>query len=152
VRSVQPADASGIAAIDQSHGGVSGIDWWTEVTRRHTRKDGRPTARVGLVAVERAMDDEVVGYLLGQVRAFEFGSEACGWIYAVGVHKKALRQSIASQLFEEARRRFSDLGVQLVRTMVKRDDVAVLSFFRSQGFFAGPYVEMESPLPVAETR
>jgi hypothetical protein len=47
---------------------------------------------------------------------------------------------------EEARRRFRRAGVDTVRTMVRRDDVPVLSFFRSSGFVGGRFVEMEADL------
>jgi ribosomal protein S18 acetylase RimI-like enzyme len=60
-----------------------------------------------------------------------------------------LREGIAARLFEEACRRFARQGIGLVRTMVRRDDVGVLTFFRNQGFVAGPYVELELSIPEA---
>ncbi len=42
------------------------------------------------------------GYLLGEVRAFEFGSEPCGWIFAVGVDPNSERRGVASRLLAEA--------------------------------------------------
>jgi hypothetical protein len=36
--------------------------------------------------------------------------------------------------------------VARVRTMVRRADVPVLSFFRSNGFFAGSFVQLELDL------
>lgn len=45
--------------------------------------------------------------------------------------------------------RFRDLGVSRVRTMVRRNDVPVLSFFRSSRFVGGPYVQLERDLDAA---
>ena len=55
-------------------------------------------------------------------------------------------------LCEEAEHRFSAMGIDLVRTMVRRNDIPVLSLFRSMGFVAGPFTEMEKALPVAARR
>jgi ribosomal protein S18 acetylase RimI-like enzyme len=49
-------------------------------------------------------------------------------------------------LSETAIERFGDMGVELVRTMVRRNDVPMLSFFRSQGFAGGPFSELERPV------
>jgi len=143
IRNVRKADAAAITAIDAAHTGESKAGWWEEVLRRHARRSGAPD-RVGLAAVDP--EGEVAGYLLGQVRAFEFGSEPCGWIFAVGVHPDRLRSGVATALFREARERFAARGVRLVRTMVRKDDVPVLTFFRGRGFAGGPYVELELEL------
>ena len=37
-------------------------------------------------------------------------------------------------------------GADSVRTMVGRDDQLNMSFFRSQGMMAGPFIELEKPL------
>jgi GNAT superfamily N-acetyltransferase len=141
IRNVRRKDAGAVAAIDAAHTRALEESWWESVVGRHTRSTAE-SIRVGLVA---EVDGEVVGYLFGQIRAFEFGSEPCGWIYAVGVHPDHLRAGVATALFEAARRRFREKGARLVRTMVRRDDVPVLTFFRTQGFTGGPYVELEMP-------
>ena len=81
--------------------------------------------------------------LVGDVRAWEFGSETAGWIFAIAVDPRAERHGVGHQLVTEAGRRFAALGVKTVRTMVRRDDVPVLRFFRSARFTGGPYLELE---------
>jgi ribosomal protein S18 acetylase RimI-like enzyme len=88
----------------------------------------------------------LAGYLIGEIRAFEFGSEACGWIVAVGVDQPYLHTRVGSSLVREASARFRAAGVSRVRTMVRRNDVPVLSFFRSNGFAGGAYVQLELEL------
>jgi ribosomal protein S18 acetylase RimI-like enzyme len=143
IRDVELADAAAIVRIDTEHSGEAKPGWWEDLLARHTRRAGA-SKRVGLVAVDGELG--VVGYLLGQVRAFEFGSEPCGWIFAVGVHPERLRSGVASALFETARARFASKGIRVLRTMVRRDDVPVLTFFRGRGFAGGPYVELELTL------
>ena len=144
VRRIRKDDAAAIAAIDAARGGPAERAWWDDTVARHARTGAAGADRVGLVAVDKP-GGRVVGFLLAQVRAFEFGSEPCGWIYAVGVHPDRARGGTATRLFHEARRLLKERGVALVRTMVRRDDVPTLTFFRHCGFAAGPYVEMERP-------
>ena len=146
IRTIRNGDAAAIAAIDAAHTGVMKRAWWRKIVGRHTSRARSAGARVGLVAVDGPRS-RVVGYVLGQVRSFEFGSEPCGWIIALGVHPRMLRSGIASRLFTEACGRFAEHGIGLVRPMVRRDDVGVLTFFRNQGFVAGPFVELERSNP-----
>ncbi len=103
----------------------------------------RSAGRVGLAARQ---GDTLCGYLLGEVRAFEFGSPPCGWIFAVGVDPDQAHHGIGSALVVEARRRFAVAGVSTVRTMVGRDDIAMLAFFRANGFVAGRFTQLELDL------
>jgi ribosomal protein S18 acetylase RimI-like enzyme len=106
---------------------------------------GRPSSagRVGLAARE---GERLRGYLLGEVRAFEFGSPACGWIFAVGVDPAEAHHGVGSALVAEATERFERAGASAVRTMVRRNDVPLLSFFRSNGFVGGSFTQLELPL------
>ena len=74
----------------------------------------------------------------------------CGWIFAVGVDASWRRQGMARVLLEGALQRFEALGIPKVRTMVRRNDVPVLSFFRASGFVGGPYVQLEKDILSAE--
>ena len=146
IRVIRSGDAAAIAAIDAAHTGLLKKRWWRDVVARHAVGGRAGGPRVGLVAVDGAKGT-VVGYVMGRVRSFEFGSEPCGWIVAIGVHPRMLPGGIAARMFEEACRQFARQGIGLVRTMVRRDDVGVLTFFRNQGFVAGPYVELELSIP-----
>jgi len=108
---------------------------------------GHPHGRLGLAARD---DRHLVGYLLGEVRAFEFGSEPCGWIVAVGVEPDQAHHGIGSALVTEASRQFLRAGVSNVRTMVGRSDLPMLSFFRSNGFVGGRFTQLELDLASAE--
>ena len=53
-----------------------------------------PLARAGATWVAGDADDAVLGYLFGEVRSFEFGSQPCGWIFAVGVDDDWRRRGV----------------------------------------------------------
>ena len=139
VRALRDEDLEDVVRIDALHTGRRNADYWAGVFRDFLGSgDGR--LRIGLAADGQ---DGMVGYLLGEVRAFEFGSEACGWVFGIGVDTGRTRRRVASRLLAECCRRFRDAGVERVRTMVLRNNVPVLSFFRANGFVAGSFVQLE---------
>jgi len=142
VRDLRSDDLDEVVRIDALHTGREKRDYWSATLRRFVDRTNRK--QVGL-AVEET-EGRLAGYLLGEVRAFEFGSEACGWVFAVGVEPDRLRGHVASRLLREACRRFRTAGIETVRTMVRRNDVPVLSFFRTAGFEGGTFVQLERNL------
>jgi len=135
-----------VVRIDSLHSGASNRGYWESVFERFLDTSQRDR-RVGLAAED---DGRTIGYLLGEVRAFEFGSEPCGWIFGVGVDPDQLRTGVAGQLVDEAKRRFRTAGVSTVRTMVRRTDIPVLSFFRTHDFVGGSFTQLEADLGGAE--
>jgi len=83
------------------------------------------------------------------VRAWEFGSPPCGWVFALGVSNAHREHHVGSRLMERIFQRFKADGVTSVRTNVSRHDTLNLSFFRSLGMTAGPYVQLEMTLDEA---
>ncbi len=132
-------DLADVVRIDAIHTGAEQRPYWARLFREFLGPSpGR--ARVGLAA---EVDGELAGFLLADVRAFEFGSEPCGWILEVGVDPACARRGVASALLAEAVKRLRATGVTAVRTMVRRNDMPVLTFFRTNGFAAGPFVQLE---------
>jgi len=146
IRDLRAGDIDAITAIDARHTGAKKRDYWERTIWRFLSADDG-LGRVGLAA-ERVGEHagEVCGYLLGEVRAFEFGSEPCGWIFSVGVLPELTREGVASWLLAEATNRFERAGVSKIRTMVRRKDLPVLRFFRSSGFVGGPFSQLELDL------
>jgi ribosomal protein S18 acetylase RimI-like enzyme len=139
IRNLNAEDLAEVVRIDGLHTGGVKPDYWEATLHRFVQ--GRRRDRVGIAAEEAG--GELAGYLLGEVRAFEFGSEACGWVFAVGVDPRRLRSHVASRLLVEACQRFREAGIATVRTMVRRNDIPVLSFFRAAGFEGGSFVQLE---------
>lgn len=147
VRALRPADLEAVVALDAELTGVRKDDYWREVLARFVARRGG--LALGVAADPEAGRDaaRLDGFLVGEVRAFEFGSESCGWIFSLGVRPAASRSGVASALVEEACARFARAGVTRIRTMVTRTDVPLLSLFRSQGFVGGPFVQLELEIP-----
>lgn len=142
VRELSDAHLDDVIRIDACHSGERKPEYWRRVFE-DLLGPGPGPPRMGLAAVEGA---RLVGYLLGEVRAFEYGSEPCGWIVAAGVDPPATRRGVATVLLDEACDRFRGAGVSRVRVMVRRNDVDVQSFFRANAFVGGSFVQLERDL------
>lgn len=145
---LQPEDLRAVVRLDARLTGRRKPAYWKTVFAEFL-SPARGLVRVGLAARK---GDRLSGYLLGEVRAFEFGSQPCGWILAVGVDPGQAHHGIGSALVAEAGRRFRRARVSTVRTMVRRNDVSLLAFFRSNGFVGGTFTQLESGLPAAKGR
>jgi len=89
-------------------------------------------SRLGLGA---EIEGELVGYVLGKARTWEFGSvEPIGWIEAISVDPSLRRREIGRRLGEELLNRFSQMHITRVRTLVDWYDGELLAFFKSMGF------------------
>jgi len=139
IREAEPVDVDAVAALDARITGLAKPDYWR---RAYTRYGTRPT-RYFLVA---EVEGQVRGFVLGEERAWEFGSPPSGWVFAIGVDPEAREGGIGSRLFAAICARMKASGVKTVRTMLARDDALNMAFFRSQGMRGGPFIQLEMPL------
>lgn len=137
VRDAVESDLDAIIAIDAQISGMEKGDYWRNAYDEYQRQKDN---RFFLVAGE---GNEIVGFIMGEVRAWEFGSEPCGWVFAIGIRKESKLTGIGSKLMDNLCRYFREAGVRKVRTMTAKQDNELLSFFRSQGMMAGPYLQLE---------
>jgi hypothetical protein len=143
---IRPVRASDIPAIVSLDGQVTKIPkpgYWADLFRR-CGKSGHEQRTVFLVAecVGRP-ENPVAGFIAGEVRAWEFGSAPCGWVFALSVESTRRLCGVGEALFEAVVSEFRKTGVRKIRTMVARDARLPALFFRSQGMRAGPYVQLE---------
>lgn len=141
IRPAVNSDLLALIALDEEVTGLAKRKYWKETFARYGARRRLP--RFFLVAEHRG---RVEGFIIGEVRAWEFGEPPCGWIFTVQVRPKTRLKGIGTQLFETLCDAFRRAGVEKVRTMMARDNQLVLSFFRSQGMMAGPFIELEAAL------
>jgi len=146
VRNVRAGDLEDVAAIDLEITRLPKPGYWAEIYRRYG--SGRRQQRFFLVAEAAG---RIEGFVIGEVRDWEFGSPRCGWVFAINVRPKARLAGIGSRLLEAVCDGFRRLGVTKVRTMLARDNQLILSFFRSQGLMAAPFIPLEIDLDPAGT-
>ncbi len=141
---IRPASAKDLPAIvelDRQTTGEAKCQYWRELFSHFTHQ--KSAGRAFLVAES---DGRVVGFITGEVRAIEFGSEACGWVFALNVDPQLRVHNVGTRLFENICEIFKRAGVDKVRTMLARDNHLVLAFFRSLGMMAGPFIQLEKEI------
>jgi ribosomal protein S18 acetylase RimI-like enzyme len=138
IRTVQLADLGQIIDLDAAATGAPKAGYWQEILARYG--SGRRQQRFFLVA-ERG--GRIAGYVIGEVRDWEFGWPRVGWVFAIHVSPDARQAGIGARLLEAICEGFRRLGVTTVRTLLARDNQLVLSFFRSQGMTAAPFIPLE---------
>ena len=141
IRNAIPSDIDSIIALDEVGPREEKPAYWRGIFDHYVK--GGKKDRIFLVA---EMDGEVVGFISGEIRAWEFGSPPCGWVFALAVSPKTRGAGIGKRMFEEICRRLKQGRVSTVRTMVDRNQKIALSFFRSQGLRSGRYIELEKEI------
>jgi GNAT superfamily N-acetyltransferase len=141
VRPAQSGDIGQVIALDAAVTGIEKTDYWYEVFQRYGARGAKQ--RFFLVAEAAGA---IQGFIVGEVRDWEFGSPPCGWVFGINVRPEARLGGIGTQLLAAICDGFRRAGVTTVRTLLARDNTLVLSFFRSQGMMAAPFIPLEMDL------
>jgi GNAT superfamily N-acetyltransferase len=146
VRRVRAGDVPAVVALDERITGLAKPDYWQDVFDRYGRR--RLHERMFLVAQQRGADGggQLLGFVVGEVRAWEFGSTPCGWVLALSVEPRARLRGIGRALLDALSTELRAAGLTKMRTMVARGNRLHLLFFRSEGMMAGPYLQLEKDL------
>lgn len=142
VRPVRRGDLAQVIAIDATVTGLEKRTYWRSVYRRYA--DTEQAGRKFLVA---DAGGSVVGFVIGEVRDWEFGSPPCGWVFAINVWPEARLSGVGTRMLQAICTSFRRAGVRKVRTLLARDNTLILSFFRAQGMMAAPFIPLEMDLP-----
>jgi N-acetylglutamate synthase-like GNAT family acetyltransferase len=141
VRKATLNDLADVVELDRQATGVEKPEYWRDLFERYVGA-GR-SRRIFLVAEAKA---GLIGFVVGEIRAWEFGSPPCGWVFAINVAVDVREQKVGAGLLDAICARFRELGIDTVRTMLAREDRLNLSFFRSQGMRAGHHIQLEKKL------
>ena len=142
-------DLADITELDAQITEISKPEYWEEMFARYVdRREGHflVAQKPGAVRSDKDELKGVFGFIVGEVRAWEFGSHPCGWIMVVGVSPNHRVRGIGEMLCNAITDKFRDDGVDKIRTMAARDDQLNMAFFRAQGMMSGPFIELEKPL------
>lgn len=135
IRQAQASDLPAISALDRRLTGSDKPQYWQDMLGpdRH-------------FLVAETQDGRLAGFVAGEVRAWEFGQPAAGWVFAIQIEPELRLRGVGTRLFEALVARFKAEGVTRVRTLVDRRDHLILSFFRAQGMVAGPSLQLDKDL------
>ena len=142
------ADLDQVIEIDATVTGLEKRNYWQRIYRRYGIGSAGEQRWFLVALAER----RVVGFLIGEVRDWEFGSPPCGWVFAINVDPHARQAGIGTQLLAALSDALRRTGVDKLRTLLSHDNTLILSFFRSQGMMAAPLIPLEmdvAPAPAA---
>jgi GNAT superfamily N-acetyltransferase len=132
----QSQDFDGIVAVDAAVTGREKREFWREFLVRNAANPNMYCRVVHL-------DGVLTGYLVGEIRAWEFGQEPAGWVLSLGVLPGSTRKGLGSHLLEDFQRWLLANGIGRIRTMVAHEQALLHRFFRTSGFVSGPVIELE---------
>ena len=147
IRPARRGDLDAVIEIDATVTGLAKRKYWLSVYRRYGI--GARREQQFLVALA---EGQVIGFVIGEVRDWEFGSPPCGWVFAIDVDPHRRLKGVGTQLLGAISAGFRRAGVRTLRTLLARDNTLMLSFFRSQGLMAGPLMSLEMELEPAVAR
>ena len=128
IRALEDTDLEGIIELDEKIGGEYRPEAWEDRLGYYLRRDPEASSVAEL-------DGRVVGFMLGEVRAGEFGlEEPTGWIEVLGVDPDARGRAVGRQLFERMLEIFRQRGARSVRTLVDQEMSELAGFFTALGF------------------
>ena len=128
VRALSELDLGDIVRIAEKTRGSYQPDLWEDRVTYYLRRDPE-----GSIVAES--DGRVVGFMLGDVRAGEFGiEEPSGWIEVIGVDPDHGGRGVGRALGEAMLDGYRARGVSRVRTMVDESMPEVERFFAALGF------------------
>ncbi|MBI4463891.1 MAG: GNAT family N-acetyltransferase [Acidobacteria bacterium] len=147
VRPLRESDFPSIVAIDEQTSGRAKPEYWHRKLSYYLaeNKSSAEAEELSLARVAE-LDGEVVGFMIGDIRRWEFGQPSCGWVTALGVHPDCQRLGIGRRLLAELLDYYRQKGLQEVSTIVEWADGDLLKFFHSMGFIRGPFVELQKTL------
>ncbi len=141
IRPASVGDLPSIVRLDEVATGRAKPEYWRQLFEHFSREH---VERHAFLAA--TIDDRVVGFITGEIRPFEFGSEVCGWVFALNVDPQIRVHNVGTRLFDEICAIFARAGVAKVRTLIERDNDLVMAFFRSQGMMVGRFIGMEKDI------
>ena len=141
IRKALASDFDAVIALDFDGVTEEKPTYWRGIFDRYVTID-----RDGGFFLVAEIRGEVVGFIVGEIRAWDFGSPPCGWVFALIVSTEHREIGVGQIMLQEMCQRMKKAGVTTVRTMVDRENKLTLSFFRSQGLRTGRYVELEKLL------
>lgn len=88
-------------------------------------------------------EGKIVGFILGDIRGWEFAIPKSGWIEIVGVDPEYQGRGVARVLIEKLGMYFRNHNVDRIMTMVNWNDVDLVGFFRALGFERSEFIILE---------
>ncbi|NIO16057.1 MAG: GNAT family N-acetyltransferase [Deltaproteobacteria bacterium] len=139
VRKMTVNDVAAVLSIDEKITGEPHEAQWESRILDHITSNP-----LGCLVAE--VDGQVAGFIISDIRGWEFGIPKCGWIEIVGVDPDMRMRGVARALIDGLADFFKMNGVSDVKTMIDWNDGGLVSFFRALGFGRSEFIVLEKEL------
>jgi ribosomal protein S18 acetylase RimI-like enzyme len=136
VRRMTPQDTEAVLSVNETiTGRPHEAQWESRIIDLLARNP------LGCLVAE--VEGKVAGFILGDIRGWEFAIPKSGWIEIVGVDPGFQGKGIARALIEKLGLYFRNHNVEKILTMVDWNDAGLVGFFRALGFERSEFIVLE---------
>lgn len=139
IRQLLPSDINSIIEIDEKITGKPNEAYWEAKLANYLSRE--PGACLAALAGEK-----VIGFVLGDVRGWEYAVPFSGWLEVIGVHPDYRGLQIGKMLIEALLAYFRSKKVTTIHTMVNWNEGELVDYFRAHGFERGEYINLTKKL------
>ncbi len=140
IRPVTELDISAVETIDEKITQQYRPEHWENHVRYYIARNQ------GSALVAEA-EGQVIGFMFGDIRGWEFGFEKpTGWIEVVGIDPDQQGKRVSKQLAEALFTHWRDRQVEAVRTLVDQKDEDITGFMKSIGLTDSAMIALEKKL------
>lgn len=135
IRRMEEDDFSSMVEIDKKITGKERVPSWPQKVSTHLKIYYPPLCFVAEV------ENEIIGFILGDMRGAEYGLPLSGWIDILGIDPEYQGQKLGQRLIEAFSEECHHIGIKS-RVMVREHDERIQKFLSSVGFRRGELVEL----------
>ena len=136
IRKMVPEDVVKILEIDQKLVGRERSPSWPQRVTRYLEMYYPPLCHVAEI------NGHVVGFVLGDIRGWEYALAPSGWIDIMGVTPEFQGQGIGKNLVQAFALECQERKMK-THIMVRESDERIKKFFAEAGFHRGGLIELE---------
>ncbi|MBI2887991.1 MAG: GNAT family N-acetyltransferase [Chloroflexi bacterium] len=135
IRRMEPRDEKYVIAIDQKIVGAERAESWPQRVFAYLERYYPPISHVAEV------QGRVVGFIIGDVRGWEYGMPSGAWIDIMGVDPDYQGRGLGRQLIAAFVQQCREQKIRSVHAWTRDGDDRLQRFFSSQDFRRGNLVE-----------
>ena len=135
IRRMEPSDEKYVIAIDQKIVGKERAASWQQRVFRYLERYYPPVSHIA------EANGAVVGFIIGDIRGWEYGMASGAWIDIMGVDPAFQGQGVGRRLVAAFVDQCRKQGIKSIHSFMREDDTRIQHFLESAGFSRGTLVE-----------
>ncbi len=133
IREIREGDVEAVIAVDNKLGSFRRAGWWRGLLGLYIGEAAPSDSLAPVFCQVAILEGKLIGFILGDIQAWQFGIPRCGRIVAIGVDPEHTRKGVASKLARSLLEVFSERNLPHVQCLARADD-PMFAFFSSLGF------------------